>query len=56
MFRFKVDSGEHNDLIQEVVLKDGICSFEWRPVREIPEEDDFFENVWRSFRDNGNVY
>ena len=24
--------------------------------RAIPEIDGFFENVWRSFRENGNVY
>ncbi len=27
-----------------------------RPVRPIPEEDGFFENVWRSFRENKNIY
>ena len=30
--------------------------FRWRPVRPIPTDDDFFENVWRAFRENGNVY
>lgn len=30
--------------------------FRWRPRRPIPEDDDFFENVWRQFRVNGNVY
>ncbi|MFE5837422.1 FAD-binding protein [Arthrobacter sp. NPDC056493] len=30
--------------------------FHWRPRRPIPEDDDFFENVWRQFRENGNVY
>ena len=30
--------------------------FRWRPVRPIPADDDFFENVWRDFRDSGNVY
>ena len=28
----------------------------WRPVRPIPKDDDFFENVWRGYRENGNVY
>ena len=27
----------------------------WRPVRKIPPEDGFFENVWRGFRENKNV-
>ena len=29
--------------------------FTWRPVRPIPEEDDFFENVWREYREDGGV-
>lgn len=29
--------------------------FRWRPVRPIPADDDFFENVWRDFRESGNV-
>ena len=28
----------------------------WRPVRPIPDKDDFFESVWRTYRENGNVY
>ena len=30
--------------------------FRWRPIRPIPADDDFFENVWRDFREHGNVY
>ena len=30
--------------------------FRWRPRRPIPEDDDFFENVWREFREHGNVH
>lgn len=33
----------------------GTCDFTWRPVRPIPEDDDFFENVWRSYRENRNI-
>ena len=33
----------------------GVCDFTWRPVRPIPEDDDFFENVWRSYRENRNI-
>jgi len=25
-------------------------------VRPIPQEDDFFENVWRGYRENKNIY
>jgi succinate dehydrogenase/fumarate reductase flavoprotein subunit len=56
MFRFKLDNGKHDNLIQEVILKNGECEFIWRPVHEIPNDDDFFENVWKSYRENGNIY
>lgn len=42
--------------IQEVMLEKGVCSFTWRSPRPIPEEDDFFENVWRVYRQDGNVH
>lgn len=54
-FRFTLDDGSKDSLIQEMFYVDGKCSFIWRPVRQIPDDDDFFENVWRSFRENGNV-
>lgn len=31
------------------------CSFTWRKTREIPQEDNFFENVWRQYRIDENV-
>jgi succinate dehydrogenase / fumarate reductase, flavoprotein subunit len=34
----------------------GEAVFRWRPRRPIPADDDFFENVWREFREHGNVY
>ncbi len=43
-------------LVQETALRELDCACSWRPVRPIPEDDDFFENVWRSWRENGNVY
>ncbi|MDR1831674.1 MAG: FAD-binding protein [Fusobacteriaceae bacterium] len=27
----------------------------WRPVRPIPVRDEFFENVWREFRESGSI-
>lgn len=56
MFRCTLDDSSRGNTVQEVLYRDGGCSFNWRAVREIPEEDDFFENVWRSFRENGNIY
>lgn len=42
--------------VQQVVWDQN--GFEWteRPVRPIPREDDFFENVWRGFRENKNIF
>ena len=34
----------------------GHALFRWRPVRPIPEDDDFFENVWRDYREHKNIY
>lgn len=54
-FAFTLDDGSRGDLVQEVAAGEKL-EFTWRKVRPIPEEDDFFENVWRSYRENGNVY
>lgn len=42
-------------LIQELWFENDICKTEWRTPRPIPEDDDFFENVWRTYRESGNV-
>ena len=55
-FRFSEESGASRKRIQETVLtKDGFKST-WRDVRPIPKNDDFFENIWRGFRKNKNIY
>jgi succinate dehydrogenase / fumarate reductase flavoprotein subunit len=54
-FRFALDDGSRGNLIQEVDLKDGECIFHWRRVRPLPDDDDFFENTWRTYRANGNI-
>lgn len=56
IFKYKIDDGNKKDLVQEVLYKNGACEFSWRKVRQIPSEDDFFENVWREYRKNNNVY
>lgn len=55
VFTFVVDDGSRGDLVQEVSYLNGECTFNWRKVRPIPEDDDFFENVWRAYRENGNI-
>ena len=42
--------------VQEVALTQKGFEVTVRPVRPIPQEDAFFENVWRSYRENRNIY
>ncbi len=54
--RFSLASESLGGLLQEAWYEKEEVRCSWRPVRPIPHEDDFFENVWRSYRENGNVY
>lgn len=54
-FTFALADGE-TSLIQELWYEEGACHIEWRSPRPIPQEDDFFENVWREYRKNGMIY
>lgn len=54
-FTFKVDDGKLDEVIQEVSWKAGVCSVNWRERRPIPENNDFFEVVWKNYRETGNV-
>ena len=55
-FAFCLDDGGLGKMVQEATFKDGRTEFCWREVRPIPRDDDFFENVWRGYRENGNVW
>lgn len=54
-YSFTLDNSGMDSPIQEVVFEENRCRFHWRTARPIPEDDDFFENVWRSYRENGNI-
>lgn len=55
-FRFRLEEGL-TDLIQEACWDSRQePSLTWRPVRPIPADDDFFENVWRRYRADQNTY
>lgn len=54
-FTFSLDDGSRAAYTQEIVLRNGETVASWRRVHPIPQEDDVFENVWRTFRENGNV-
>ena len=64
IFRFRLDGGALDGEIQEAAWSGsdgaehlaGRVDLTWRPVRPVPGDDDFFENVWRDFRDHRNIY
>ena len=55
MFTFALERKDAPDSLQEVELTGEGCRALWRSPRPLPQDDDFFENVWRSYRENGNV-
>lgn len=56
-FRYRLGENELSAKVQEVLFKKGECSVFWRQVRPIPDyEEAVFENVWREFRENRNIY
>jgi succinate dehydrogenase/fumarate reductase flavoprotein subunit len=52
-FRYSLDSGELMKQVCEISLeKEGAaysCKAEWKPVRPIPEENYWFENIWNEY-------
>ncbi len=56
IFRFSLEDGSTFSKVQELRLEKDKVQISWREVRPMPNEADFFENVWRQFRENQNVY
>ncbi len=56
IFRFTEEDGSTRSQVQELVTGEKGFTARWRPVRPLPQKDDFFENVWRSFRENQNIF
>ena len=54
VFRFALDDGKINSFVQETEYGEK-CTNTFRKVRPLEEGGGFFENVWRTFRENGNV-
>ena len=52
-FRYSLDSGELMKQLCEISLEqaDGAfcCRAEWKQVRPVPQEDNWFENVWNEY-------
>ena len=55
-FRFTEENGNTRNKVQETVLTENGIESHWRDVRPIPLNNDFFENVWRQYRENKNVF
>ena len=50
-FKYSPDDGKLSGKIQEVRYSSEGCDFTWVDIRSIPENDDWFENVWREYRE-----
>ena len=51
----KKEDTSYRSKIQEIKLLQNGFEALWRGVRELPCEDDVFENVWREFRENKGI-
>ncbi len=56
VFRFELDDGALNDRIFEITYTGSGFGGGARPVRPLPEGGGFFENIWREYRENKNIY
>lgn len=56
IFRFTEEKGDTRAKVQETVISGSKFKCHWRDVRPIPNNNDFFENVWRGYRENKNIY
>jgi succinate dehydrogenase/fumarate reductase flavoprotein subunit len=45
---------EYNNVLTTVKTEDGFVSY-FEPVREMPKSDDWFENVWREYRNRTSI-
>jgi len=52
LFGFTPDNGKLSSIIQEVSYTSQGCTFFWDNVRPIPQDDNWFENVWRAYRED----
>lgn len=54
-FRFTIEPENIFHMIQETACHNRKISIRWRAPRPIPDDDTFFENVWKQYRVNPNV-
>jgi len=51
-FRFSLESGNLSKKIQRLKYKGDHFKFSWQNVKEIPENNNWFENVWNKYLDD----
>ena len=56
VFRFELDDGSNDATVLEITYNNGNFTHNTRSVRPLPEGGGFFENVWREYRTNKNIY
>jgi hypothetical protein len=56
VFRFELDDGSNDATVLEITYNDGEFTRGTRNVRPLPEGGGFFENVWREYRKNKNIF
>ena len=54
--KYLLDDGSRSNFTQIISYDGDKCTVTWRKVRPIPDDEDFFENVWRDYRRNKNIY
>lgn len=58
-FRFSLDDGDLAHKVSEVELNMDtdklLCNIEWKPVRAIPTEKNWFENIWNEYLKDGII-
>ena len=55
-FMFTLEHKEAEKKIQEITCQNNQTSITWRNPRPLPDEEAFFENVWKQYRINKNIY
>ena len=51
LFCFSLEDRGLGKMVQEIHYEKGTVRCSWRPVRPIPEDDSWFEKVWRDYRE-----
>ncbi len=54
-FRHRLDRGRMRNQVQEIAFSPDGWRTRWIPVRPIPNEDHWFEEVWQSYREDGVI-